>query len=279
MTRYPAGATVAFVYNQDNINKMYRIATWNVNSLRARLEHLRLWLSGADIEILALQETKVQDHDFPASALLELGYTPHFSGQKAYNGVAFASRSEGSLIASEIPNFNDPQARVLAFQFQNICIVNLYVPNGGDVTTDKYEYKLRWLDALIPWLRDLRENFKNLVIVGDFNITPNDSDVHDPESSRGQILCSAPERTRLQQIMALGFTDLFRQFDKSESKYTWWDYRGNGFLRNEGMRIDLILGTTEICNQARRCEIDLEPRRWERPSDHAPVILELAAEE
>ncbi|MBI4696085.1 MAG: exodeoxyribonuclease III [Gammaproteobacteria bacterium] len=248
------------------------IASWNVNSIRARLDHLGRWLDDNSPDLLALQETKIQDADFPRDAFAERGYHLTISGQRTYNGVAVFSRSAPLAVHTDIPGLEDPQRRVLGVAFPDLYLLDLYVPNGSAVGTDKYAYKLAWLDALAAWLPKLLAEHPSLVIVGDFNIAPEDRDVHDPEAWRGQVLCSEPERARLKAILDLGFVDTYRQFHPTAGNYSWWDYRAAAFRRNLGLRIDLILANGRAAENCREAAIDRTPRTWERPSDHAPVI-------
>lgn len=254
---------------------MTRIATWNVNSIRARLAHLSTWLGEAAPDVLAIQETKVQDPDFPAAELAALGYHVLFSGQKTYNGVAVLSKEPATLVATDIPGLDDPQRRVLAARVGDLLLVDLYVPNGSEVGSEKYAYKLAWLDALAAWVETLLASERRVMLLGDFNIAPDDRDVHDPEAWRGKILCSDEERARLKRLVDLGLTDVFRRFEQAPQSFSWWDYRGGGFRRNEGLRIDLILASAELAARCAGCTVDLAPRRWEKPSDHAPVVAEL----
>ena len=254
---------------------MTTIATWNVNSIRARSEHLTRWLSQTSPDVVGIQETKVQDPDFPSAELTALGYHVLFSGQKSYNGVAVLSKQPATLLASALPGFDDPQRRVLAAKVAGITLVNLYVPNGSAVGSEKYGYKLAWLDALGDWVANLIASGEPLVLVGDFNIAPDDRDVHDPAAWRGKILCSDDERQRLQRLIDLGLCDVFRRFDQPAQAFSWWDYRAGGFRRNEGLRIDLILASATLAARCEACDIDVEPRRWEKPSDHAPVVARL----
>lgn len=253
-----------------------RIASWNLNSLRSRMTHLQTWAETADVDVIAVQETKVQDHDFPAAEIAALGYHCVFKGQKSYNGVALFAKEEPNLFASAIPGLDDHQARVLAADVGDMSVVNLYVPNGSEVGSEKYEYKLRWLDALISWLEQLLSERRNLVVVGDFNIAPEDRDVHDADAWRGRILCSDPERERLNALMTLGFVDCFRAENSATDEFSWWDYRGGNFRRNLGLRIDLVLAARDLAPALRQCWIDREPRSWDKPSDHAPVIADFA---
>lgn len=254
---------------------MTTIATWNVNSIRARLPHLTTWLAEAAPDVVGIQETKVQDPDFPLAELQALGYHILYSGQKSYNGVALLSKQPATLLATDIPGFADPQRRVLAAQVAGITLLNLYVPNGSEVGSEKYSYKLAWLDALAKWVAQLVTRGEPLALVGDFNIAPDDRDVHDPDAWRGKILCSDAERERLQRLIDSGLSDVFRQFEQAPQSFSWWDYRGGGFRRNEGLRIDLILTSAELAKRCEGCTVDLAPRRWEKPSDHAPVVARL----
>ncbi len=255
---------------------MTTVATWNVNSIRARIEHLTRWLSQTSPDVVGIQETKVQDPDFPYAELAALGYHVLFSGQKSYNGVAVLSKQPATLLASALPGFDDPQRRVLAAKVAGITLVNLYVPNGSAVGAEKYSYKLAWLDALGDWVANLVASGEPLMLVGDFNIAPDDRDVHDPAAWRGKILCSDDERQRLQRLIDLGLCDVFRRFEQPAQAFSWWDYRAGGFRRNEGLRIDLILASATLAARCEACDIDVEPRRWEKPSDHAPVVARLA---
>ncbi len=253
-----------------------KIATWNVNSLRVRLDHVRDWLREAQPDILGLQETKLTDDKFPVDEFAELGYQCTFSGQPTYNGVALISRETASEVATNLAGFADQQRRVLAATVGGVRVLNLYVPNGQSVGSEKYAYKLDWLAALTVQLRGDLERYDNVVLVGDFNIAPADQDVHDPEAWAGKILCSPKERAALEGILDLGFSDTFRQFDQPENSYSWWDYRAAGFRRDLGLRIDLILASAGLSDACTACAIDKEPRRLERPSDHAPVFAVFA---
>ena len=254
---------------------MTTIATWNVNSIRARIAHLTSWLNQTAPDVVGIQETKVQDADFPHAELTALGYHALFSGQKSYNGMALLSKHPATLLATDLPGFDDPQRRVLAANIAGITLVNLYVPNGSAVGSEKYSYKLAWLDALGDWVAKLLESGAPLMLVGDFNIAPDDRDVHDPEAWRGKILCSDAERQRLQRLIDLGLCDVFRRFEQPPQTFSWWDYRAGGFRRNEGLRIDLTLASLALAERCVACAIDVGPRRWEKPSDHAPVVLRL----
>lgn len=251
------------------------VASWNVNSIKARLEHLIKWCGESAVDVVALQETKTVDAGFPGEALAPLGYVHTISGQPSYNGVAILSRALPREVVTAIPGFVDEQRRVLGVAFDDYFLLNLYVPNGSAVGTDKYVYKLAWLDALLAWLPALLQAHPRLLIVGDFNIAPDDRDVHDPDAWRDQILCSEPERDRLRALAALGFRDLFRDFESDTGHYSWWDYRAGAFRRNHGLRIDLAWGSAALVPHCRGVVIDRAPRKWEKPSDHAPVITTL----
>lgn len=250
------------------------IATWNVNSLRVRLPQLADWLSAAKPDIVALQETKLPDADFPAREIADLGYEVAFSGQRTYNGVAILSKKPLKVIATGIPGLEDEQRRVLAVETDGLVVLDLYIPNGQEPGSDKYAYKLRWLEALEAWLRGSLLADRDVVVLGDFNIAPEDRDVHDPAAWEGSVHVSAPERAAYQKILGTGLVDVFRRFEQPEKSFSWWDYRAAAFRRNHGLRIDLILATTRLADRCIGCHIDREPRRAERPSDHTPVIAE-----
>ncbi len=254
-----------------------KVATWNVNSLRVRLPQVLHWLESAQPDLLALQETKCSDDQFPATDFLAAGYQSVYSGQKTYNGVAVLSRISCSDIITDITGLDDPQRRRLAVTYGDVRLINLYIPNGESLESDKYQYKLDWLDKLAAWLKTELQRHAQLVVVGDFNIAPTDSDVHDPEAWKGSVLCSEPERAAFQRLLDLGLCDSFRRFDQPDKSFSWWDYRMNAFRRNRGLRIDLILASMALCEACTGCTIDKEPRKWERPSDHTPVIAEFGA--
>lgn len=251
-----------------------KIATWNVNSLNVRLGHVRDWLSGASPDVLVLQEIKQITEAFDSSAFAEDGYQTIASGQKTYNGVAVASLTTPSDPVTDFPGFEDPQRRILATTINGVRVVNLYVPNGQSVGSEKYQYKLGWLTALKGFLEEELGKNDYLVVLGDFNIAPDDRDVHDPVKWGDDILCSPAERTALANLIDLGLVDVFRRFEQEEKLFSWWDYRAAGFRRNAGLRIDLILASTALAEKCTACYIDREPRTWERPSDHTPVIAE-----
>jgi len=252
-----------------------RLATWNVNSLKVRLPHVLDWLAANPVDVLCLQETKQQDSDFPQAALQEAGYHSVFSGQKTYNGVAILSREPGHDVQHGIPNLGDDQKRVIAATYADIRVVNVYIPNGQSIDSDKYRYKLKWLAALNDWLKQELVRYPKLVLLGDYNIAPEDRDVHDPKAWEGNVLVSEPERQQLRNLMHLGLRDSFRLFEQAEKSFSWWDYRMMGFRRNHGLRIDHILISEPLVAQCKSCVIDKAPRKLERPSDHAPVIMEL----
>jgi exodeoxyribonuclease-3 len=249
-----------------------KIATWNVNSLRVRLDQLLDWLRANAPDIVALQETKITDEAFPTAPFEAAGYTALFSGQKTYNGVAILSRQPLREAALAIPGLEDPQRRVLAATSGAMRIINLYVPNGQTVGSEKYEYKLRWLKALQPWLREQIKHHPRLVVLGDFNIAPEDRDVHDPAAWSGSVLVSEPEREALRELLKLGLSDVFRRFEQPPASYSWWDYRAGSFRRNNGLRIDLVLATAALSERCTACDIDRGPRMLERASDHTPVL-------
>ncbi|WP_019022554.1 exodeoxyribonuclease III [Thioalkalivibrio sp. ALE23] len=251
-----------------------KIASWNVNSLKVRLPQVLSWLGTSHTDILALQETKLTDDAFPVAAIQEAGYQVVHSGQKTYNGVAILSRTEATDVATDPPGLEDAQRRILAATIAGVRVVNLYVVNGEAVDSEKYAYKLDWLSRVRSWLEEEARNHDRLVVLGDFNIAPDDRDVHDPEAWEGKVLCSAPEREALQSLQALGLQDTFRAFDQPEGEFSWFDYRAASYRRNRGLRIDLILASAALASRLAGAGIDREPRAWERPSDHAPVWAE-----
>ncbi|SFM45702.1 Exodeoxyribonuclease III [Ectothiorhodospira mobilis] len=251
-----------------------RIATWNVNSLKVRLPQVLDWLGEQQPDILALQETKMKDEAFPAGVFREMGYHALHSGQPTYNGVALLSREAPLDAVTDPPGLDCTQRRLLAASIQGVRVVNLYVVNGAEVGSEKYAFKLDWLRRVRDFLEAERERHGSLVVLGDFNIAPEDRDVHDPEAWHERILCSTPERQALKAIQDLGLSDVFRRFQQPEGQYSWWDYRAAGFRRNRGLRIDLILASEPLAMRCTRAWIDVAPRRLERPSDHAPVVAE-----
>ena len=253
-----------------------KIASWNVNSLNVRLPHLLHWLAEAKPDVVALQETKLEDHRFPEDALLEAGYRSVFAGQKTYNGVAILARQAIGDVQAGIPGFDDPQKRAIAATVGDIRIVDLYVVNGEAVGSEKFAYKLRWLDAVREWLRAELAAHPKLVVLGDFNIAPDDRDVWDPKRWREKILCSTPEREAYRGLLELGLSDSFRLFNDEAGQHSWWDYRLSGFERGWGLRIDLALVSDALKARCSAAGIDREPRGRERPSDHTPVWVEIA---
>jgi exodeoxyribonuclease III len=251
-----------------------KIASWNVNSLKVRLPQVLSWLETRQPDVLALQETKVSDENFPVQAIVDSGYQVVFSGQKTYNGVAILARTAITDAVTDPPGLDDAQRRILVGTVDGIRIVNLYVVNGEMVDSEKYAYKLDWLRRVRLWLKEELEAYPDMIVLGDFNIAPDDRDVHDPETWRGKVLCSEPERRALQRITELGLVDCYRQIEQPAQQFSWFDYRAASFRRNLGLRIDLILATATLLQRCRNSSIDLEPRGWERPSDHAPVIAE-----
>jgi len=252
-----------------------KLATWNVNSLKVRLPHLLDWLAREQPDVVCLQETKLEDPKFPAAELEALGWRCAYSGQKTYNGVAILSRAPAADLSLGIPGFADEQKRVIAATVDGVRVVCAYVPNGQSVDSDKYRYKLAWLEALTAWLRDELARSPDLALLGDYNIAPEDRDVHDPAAWKGQVLCSEPERAAFRALQALGLKDSFRLFEQPEGAFTWWDYRMNAFKRRMGLRIDHILLGEHLAPRCKAVRIDVEPRKLERPSDHAPVIAEI----
>ena len=248
-----------------------RVATWNVNSLRVRMEHLGRWLADNAVDAIALQELKLDDEHFPGAEFGALGLQAAFYGQKTYNGVAIVSRRIALDVARGMPSDPDPQRRVIAATVGPIRLVNVYVPNGQAVGSEKYTYKLAWLERLRACLAAQLAAHEHLLVVGDFNIAPEDRDVHDPAAWEGSVHVSVPEREALARIAALGLSDLFRRFNQPKNAWSWWDYRMNAFRRDHGLRIDLMLASPALAERCTSCTIDRAPRTWERPSDHAPV--------
>ena len=279
-----------------------RLATWNVNSLKVRLPHVLDWLATADCDVLCLQETKLTDDKFPAAALQAAGYSAAFSGQKTYNGVAILSRLPMRDVAYGMPDFADEQKRVVAATIDapaqasrvgvgaatdaamavttgstaSVRVVCAYIPNGQSLESDKYRYKLDWLDGLQGYMAAQTAAHSHTALLGDYNIAPEDRDVHDPAAWQGQVLVSAPERAHFQKLLDTGFTDCFRLFEQAEKLYSWWDYRMLGFRRNAGMRIDHILASPALAATCRACVIDKAPRKREQPSDHTPVVADFS---
>jgi exodeoxyribonuclease-3 len=253
-----------------------KLATWNVNSLAVRLPQLLAWLQANPVDALVLQETKLSDDKFPRAEIEAAGYAVQFHGQKTYNGVALLSRSAATDVVKNIPGHDDAQARVIAGTVDGVRTIGAYVPNGQSTDSDKFIYKLRWLDALRDWLRDELAAHPKLVLMGDFNIAPEDRDVYDPVAWAGQVLCTPQERAHFQGLLALGLVDSFRLFEQPPKPWSWWDYRNLAFRKNQGLRIDHILVSQALRPQVLACTIDKAPRKNERPSDHAPVVAEIA---
>lgn len=256
---------------------MLKLASWNVNSLKVRLEQVLAWFESSQIDILALQEIKMTDDKFPAEAFLAKGLHVVFSGQPTYNGVAIISRQPIQDVVTDVPDYLDPQRRIMAATIGDIRVINLYVPNGAEVGSDKYGYKLTWLPKITAFIKQQLTQYARVAVVGDFNIAPDDRDVHDPQAWEGCVLVSPPERQAFTELLALGLHDSFRNFVQDEQVFSWWDYRAAGFRRNRGLRIDHILLSTALNKDCLASSIDKEPRRAERPSDHAPVWVELGA--
>jgi exodeoxyribonuclease-3 len=252
-----------------------KLATWNVNSLTVRLPQVLTWLAANPVDVLVLQETKLSDDKFPQAEIEAAGYRVQWHGQKTYNGVAVLSRAEAGAVVKNIPGLDDPQARVIAATVGGLRVIGAYVPNGEAPGSDKFAYKMRWLDALRPWLAAELAVHPQLALMGDFNIAPEDRDVHDPELWRGQILCTDEERAQFRALAALGLADAFRLFEQPPKSWSWWDYRNLAFRRNQGLRIDHILVSEALRPRVVACAIDKLPRKNERPSDHAPVVVEL----
>lgn len=254
---------------------MLKLASWNVNSLKIRLDQVLDWLEETQVDILALQETKLIDDNFPFEAFRSRDYHLVYAGQKTYNGVAVISRSPITEALTDISGFEDPQRRILAVTTGGIRVINLYVPNGSEPGSDKYEYKLLWLEKVKAFIQQQLLQFPKLAVVGDFNIAPEDRDVHDPAEWNGCVLVSPPERQAFQDLLSMGLKDSFRLFPQEEKLFSWWDYRAAGFRRNRGLRIDHVLLNNMLADYCVSSQIDKNPRKSERPSDHAPVWVEL----
>lgn len=259
-----------------------QVATWNVNSIRTRLTQVTQWLQSHPVDVLCLQETKVIDRDFPKTPFEELGYHPYIFGQKTYNGVALLSRTPLAEVSmgftpilgeTEGEKF-DVQKRVISGVIDQVRIVNLYVPNGSEVGSEKYEFKLLWLELLKDYLKTLQDTSQDLCVCGDFNVALEDRDIYDPTGKENHIMSSPAERQALQDVLSIGLQDAFRKFTAEGGHFSWWDYRSAGFPRNRGWRIDHCYLTAGLYEKAIRCKIDIEPRKLERPSDHTPVIVE-----
>jgi exodeoxyribonuclease-3 len=253
-----------------------KLATWNVNSLAVRLPQLLDWLAANPVDAIVLQETKLTDDKFPAAEIRAAGYSVQWHGQKTYNGVALLSRSDASAVVKNIPGFADEQARVIAGTVAGVRVVGGYFPNGQAPDSEKFVYKMRWQDALHDWLREELAQHSQLVLMGDFNVAPDDRDVYDPIGWFNQIHCTPQERAQFQRLLALGLTDAFRLFEQPVKSWSWWDYRNLAFRKNQGLRIDHILVSEALKSRVTSCVIDKVPRKNERPSDHTPVVVEIA---
>lgn len=252
-----------------------KIGTWNVNSLKVRLPQVLQWLKENPIDVLCLQETKTIDDKFPVAEIEAAGYHVAFTGQKTYNGVAILSRHAMSDVVKGNPHFEDEQQRLIAATIDGVRVICAYVPNGQSIESDKYAYKLRWLQSLERWLAEELAAHDNLAILGDYNIAPEDRDVHDPVAWQGSVLVSGPERDAFQRLLGMNLTDAFRLFEQPDKVFSWWDYRQMAFRRNMGLRIDHILLSAPLAKRCKSCIIDKAPRKWEQPSDHTPVIATL----
>lgn len=256
-----------------------KITTWNVNSLTARLQHVLDWLAANPVDVLCLQELKMTDDKFPVEALRSAGYEAAFFGQKTYNGVAILSRTQLRDVTKNITGFEDEHSRVITATVDSpageIRVMNGYFVNGQELGSEKFAYKMRWLDGLQAYVRAEMAVHPRLVLLGDFNITPEDRDSYDPDGLRETIHHSTTEREQFRQLLALGLTDTFRMFDQLPKSFSWWDYRMLGYQKNRGLRIDHVLVTDALKGQVKSCTIDRIPRKWEKPSDHAPVTIEL----
>ena len=252
-----------------------RLATWNVNSLAVRLPQVLAWLTENPVDVLVLQETKLTDDKFPRAEIEAAGYHVQWFGQKTYNGVALLSREPAGDVLRNIPGFDDPQARVITATVAGVRTIGAYIPNGQAPDSDKFVYKMRWLTALREFVRTELAQHPELVLMGDYNIAPEDRDVHDPVAWAGQILCTPQEREHFQALQALGLIDAFRLFEQPPRTWSWWDYRNLAFRKNQGLRIDHILVSPALLPRVQACVIDKLPRKNERPSDHAPVVVTL----
>jgi exodeoxyribonuclease-3 len=252
-----------------------KLATWNINSLTVRLPQVLDWLQANPVDVLALQELKMTDDKFPADAFAQAGYCAQWFGQKTYNGVALISRTPAEQVVKNIPGFDDEMSRVITATVDGVRVIGAYFPNGQAPGSDKFEYKMEWLKGLRAWVKAELVTHPNLVLMGDYNITFDDSDVWDPEGMRDQIHCTEEERYHLRALIALGLHDSYRLFEQPTKSYSWWDYRDFDFRRNRGLRIDHILVSNALKPLVTSCVIDKQPRTNERPSDHAPVVVEI----
>ncbi|MDM4765126.1 exodeoxyribonuclease III [Pelomonas sp. SE-A7] len=252
-----------------------KLATWNVNSLGVRLPQLLDWLAANPIDALVLQETKLTDDKFPTMEIGAAGYQVQWFGQKTYNGVALISKTPAEAVVKNIPGFADEQARVIAGTVAGVRVIGAYFPNGQAPDSEKFVYKMAWLDALRAWVADELKSHDKLVLMGDYNIAPEDRDVYDPVAWAGQIHCTPQERGHFQGLLDLGLVDAFRLFEQAPKSWSWWDYRNLAFRKNQGLRIDHILVSEALKSGVKSCVIDKVPRKNERPSDHAPVVVEI----
>jgi exodeoxyribonuclease-3 len=253
-----------------------QLATWNVNSLAVRLPQVLDWLGQHQPEVVVLQETKLTDDKFPHADFEQAGYAAQWFGQKTYNGVALLSKTPAEDVVRNIPGFADEQARVIAGTVGELRVIGAYFPNGQAPGTDKFEYKMQWMRALRDWVREELTRHPKLVLMGDYNVAPEDRDVYDPVAWAGQIHCTPEEREQFRQLLALGLHDAFRLFEQPPKSWSWWDYRNLAFRKNQGLRIDHILVSEALKASVTACTIDKAPRKNERPSDHAPVVAVIA---
>jgi exodeoxyribonuclease III len=249
-----------------------KLATWNVNSLKVRLPHVLQWLADNPVDALCLQETKLTDDKFPVAEIAASGYQVVFTGQKTYNGVAILSKHPMTNVVKNIPSFEDEQQRVIAATINDVRVICAYIPNGQSVDSEKYQYKLKWLEGMHNWLAGECAAHPKLALLGDYNIAPEDRDVHDPAAWQGQVLVSDLERAAFRRLLDLGLKDAYRLFEQPEKTYSWWDYRQLAFRRNMGLRIDHILLSEPLAAKCSACIIDKAPRKLEQPSDHTPVV-------
>lgn len=256
-----------------------KLATWNVNSLKIRQQHVIDWLELSRVDVLCLQELKLPDEKFPHAELAAKGYRSWCTGQKTYNGVAILVREgievDETDIVRNIPGLADEQQRLIALTVGGARVISAYFPNGQAPGSEKFAYKLRWLDALAHWVADELTRHPSLALLGDYNIAPEDRDVHDPQAWLGQNLVSPEERAAFARLVCLGLVDAFRKFEQPEKTFTWWDYRMLAFRRNAGLRIDHIMLSPPLAATCSLCEVDKTPRKWDQPSDHAPVVTQI----
>jgi exodeoxyribonuclease-3 len=252
-----------------------KLATWNINSLTVRLPQVLDWLALHQPDVLCLQETKLTDDKFPHAELAAAGYASQWFGQPTYNGVALLTREAVPTVVKNIPGHDDAQARVIAGTVSGVRVIGVYIPNGQAPDSEKFAYKMAWLHSLCSWVRTELEQHPRLVLMGDYNIAPEDRDVHDPVAWAGQIHCTPQERAHFAKLIELGLVDAFRLFEQAPKSWSWWDYRNLAFRKNQGLRIDHILVSAALKDHVSACVIDKLPRKNERPSDHAPVVVEL----